>query len=165
MEKSSWLHLFHHSMKTEVMLSFPYRIFFVTILWTNLYWNDCSFVSQTTWNVPEKMSAQFIWPFGKRSYSALTMSVRPSVCLSVRPSFPDFLQHALRYQFETWYLHSVGGTTSRVWVSFQLGHFNLLYSQNLVKLISCNHGLINQAKSFKLFHMFWYIDFKLREYI
>ena len=56
----------------------------------------------------------------------------PSVCPSVRPSvrvFRTFLQHALRYQFETWYIHSVGGTTCRVWVASQLGHFDLVYSQ------------------------------------
>ena len=40
---------------------------------------------------------------------------RGDVRLSVRPSFPDFFQHALRYQFETWlYMHSVVGTTCRV---------------------------------------------------
>ena len=59
-------------------------------------------------------------------------SVRLSVCPSVRPSvhvFRTFLQHALRYQFETWYIHSIGGTTCRVWVASQLGHFDLVYSQ------------------------------------
>ena len=63
-------------------------------------------------------------------------NVRPSVCpsvrLSVRPSvrvFRTFLQHALRNQFETWYIHSVGGTTCRVSVASQLGHFDLVYSQ------------------------------------
>ena len=59
-------------------------------------------------------------------------SVLLSVCPSVRPSvcvFRTFLQHALRYQFETWYIHSVGGTTCRVWVASQLGHFDLVYSQ------------------------------------
>ena len=59
-------------------------------------------------------------------------NVRPSVCTSVRPSvrvFRTFLQHALRYQFETWHIHSVGGTTCRVWVAWQLGHFDLVYSQ------------------------------------
>ena len=43
--------------------------------------------------------------------------IMPWQCLSVRPSvrvFRTFLQHALRYQFETWYIHSVGGTTCRV---------------------------------------------------
>ena len=56
----------------------------------------------------------------------------PSVCPSVRPFvrvFRTFFQHALRYQFETWYMHSVGGTTCRVWVSSQLSHFDLVYSQ------------------------------------
>ena len=53
-------------------------------------------------------------------------------CPSVRPSvrvFRTFFQRALRYQFETWYMHLVGGTTCRVWVSSQLGHFDLVYSQ------------------------------------
>ena len=56
----------------------------------------------------------------------------PSVCPSVRPSvrvFRTFFQRALRYRFETWYMHSVGGTTCRVWVSSQLGQFDLVYSQ------------------------------------
>ena len=41
-------------------------------------------------------------------------------CPSVRPSvrvIRTFLQHALRYQFETWYIHSVGGMTCWVWVA------------------------------------------------
>ena len=44
-------------------------------------------------------------------------NVRPSV----RLRFPAFFQRALRYQFETWYRHSVGGTTYWVLVSSQLG--------------------------------------------
>ena len=55
------------------------------------------------------------------TYYAVAMSVRPSVRLSVRPSvhpsvrvFLTFFQHALRYQFETWYIHLVGDTTCRV---------------------------------------------------
>ena len=76
------------------------------------------------------------------------MSVRPSVRPSVRV-FRTFLQHALRYQFETWFIHSVGGTTCQVWVASQLGHFDLVYSQKQVKPIFCNHGLINKDKFFK----------------
>ena len=77
----------------------------------------------------------FIRPFEKRDVLCrgnVRPSVCPSVCPSVRPSvrvFRTFLQHALRYQFETWYIHSVGGTTCRVWVASQLGHFDLVYSQ------------------------------------
>ena len=58
----------------------------------------------------------FIRPFEKRTYYAMAMSVRLSVRPSVRPSeFSGlFFQRALRYQFETWYMHSVGGTTCRV---------------------------------------------------
>ena len=40
-----------------------------------------------------------------------------------------FFLHVLRYQFETWYLHAVGGATRQVRVSYQSGHFDLLYSQ------------------------------------
>ena len=75
-----------------------------------------------------RLSHLFIRPFEKRTYYAVAMSVRPSVCPSVRV-FRTFLQHALRYQFETWYIHSVGGTTCRVWVASQLGHFDLVNSQ------------------------------------
>ena len=77
----------------------------------------------------------FIRPFEKRDVLCRG-NVRPSVRLPVRPSvrpsvrvFRTFLQHALRYQCETWYIHSVGGTTCRVWVASQLGHFDLVYSQ------------------------------------
>ena len=70
----------------------------------------------------------FIRPFEKRTYYAVAMSVRPSVRPSVRV-FRTFLQHALRYQFETWYIHPVGGTTCRIWVGLQLGHLDLVYSQ------------------------------------
>ena len=73
----------------------------------------------------------FIRPFEKRDVLCRG-NVRPSVGPSVRPSvrvFRTFLQHALRYQFETWYMHSVGGTTCRVWVASQLGQFDLVYSQ------------------------------------
>ena len=43
--------------------------------------------------------------------------------------FRDFFLHVLIYQFETWYIYAVGGVTCRVRVSFQSGHFDLLYSQ------------------------------------
>ena len=62
----------------------------------------------------------------------------PSVCPSVRPPvrvFRTFLQHALKYQFETWYIHSVGDTTCRVWVASQLGRFDPVNSQKLVKSV------------------------------
>ena len=75
--------------------------------------------------------AVFIRPFEKRDVLCRG-NVRPSVCPSVCPSvrvFRTFLQHTLRYQFETWYIHSVGGTTCRVWVASQLSHFDLVYSQ------------------------------------
>ena len=49
--------------------------------------------------------------------------------------FGAFFLHVLRYQFETLYIHAVGGVTRQGQVSFQLGHFDLLYSQNEVKVI------------------------------
>ena len=43
--------------------------------------------------------------------------------------FRAFFLHVFRYQFETWYIHAVGGVTRQGQVSFQSGHFDLLYSQ------------------------------------
>ena len=73
----------------------------------------------------------FIRPFQKRTYYvrptvrlSVCLSVRLSVCPpSVRQSSLDFFQHALRCQFETWYMHSVGGTTWRVWIVITIGSF------------------------------------------
>ena len=70
----------------------------------------------------------FMRPFEKRSYYAVAMSIRPSVLLSFRPSFRTSYQYDLRYQFQTWNIHSVGGTTCRVWVSSKSSHSDLLYS-------------------------------------
>ena len=38
--------------------------------------------------------------------------------------FRAFFLHFLRYQFETWYIHAVGGVTRQVRFSFQWGHFD-----------------------------------------
>ena len=43
--------------------------------------------------------------------------------------FRALFLHILRYQFETRYIHAVGDVTCQVRVSFQSGHFDLLYSQ------------------------------------
>ena len=111
-------------------------------------WRLCDFnYLYTVYSVP----VVFIRLFEKRSYYAVAMSARPSVRPSVRV-FRIFLQHALRSQFETWYIHSVGGTTCRIWVASKLGHFDLVYSQKMVKPIFCNHGLINQYNSSNLVH-------------
>ena len=104
--------------------------------WTNISLNENSLM---TFTMPTDIMPLLVFvykhlfifiipPFEKRTYYAMAMSVRPSVLPSVRV-FRTFFQHALRYQFETWYMHSVGGTTCRVWVSSQLGHFDLVYSQ------------------------------------
>ena len=73
----------------------------------------------------------FIRPFENYTPIWKTGRIMPWQCPSVRPSAFSglFFQHALRYQFETWYIHSVGGTTCWVWVASQLGHFDLVYSQ------------------------------------
>ena len=75
---------------------------------------------------------------------AMSVRVCPSVCVSW-----TFLQHVLIYQFEAWYIHSVGWRTCQIWVSSQLVHFDLVSSQKYIKHIFCNHGLINQDKFFK----------------
>ena len=64
---------------------------------------------------------------------SVRLSVRLSVRPSVRPCFPD----ALRYQFEIWYMHSVGGTTCRVWVASQL----------LVPIFSCDQAALQRVFS------------------
>ena len=54
---------------------------------------------------------------------------------SQRKVFWIFFQHALRYQFETWYIHLVGSATHQVRVSSQSGHPDILYSQEWVNVI------------------------------
>ena len=49
--------------------------------------------------------------------------------------FQAFFLHALRYQFQIWYTHLVGGVTRQVRVSFQSRHFALLYSQKEVNFL------------------------------
>ena len=49
--------------------------------------------------------------------------------LPASEKFSGLFVHVLRYQFETWYIHLVGGVTCQVRVSFQSGHFDLFYSQ------------------------------------
>ena len=97
-----WIWIFHNIMTTVVLT--------IYVKWTHIY-------------VPF---------FIIRPFEKLDVLCRGNIRPSVRPSvrvFRTFLQHALRYQFETWYIHSVGGTTCRVWVASQLGHFDLVYSQ------------------------------------
>ena len=75
-----------------------------------------------------------------------------SIRLTVRPSvrvFRTFLQHALRYQFETWYIQSVGGTTCRVSFCITVGSLWPSLQPKIGKTHFCNHGLINQDKFFK----------------
>ena len=67
-----------------------------------------------------------IHPFGKRSYytTCISMSDRPSEISGLLSC-----NILWKYQFDTWYVHSLGGTTSRVWVSSESGHFDLLYTK------------------------------------
>ena len=62
---------------------------------------------------------------------------------SQRKVFWTFNQHALRYQFETWYIHLVGSATHQVRVSSQSGHLDLLYSQEWVNVIFFIYGIKN----------------------
>ena len=48
---------------------------------------------------------------------------------SQRKVFRTFFVDVVRYQFATWQIHLVGGVTRQVRVSFQSGHFDLLYRQ------------------------------------
>ena len=60
--------------------------------------------------------------------------------------------HPLRYQFETWYIHSVGGTTCRVWVSVQLGQFILFAAKSR----SNSFFAIMASQTRQILHI-WYI--------
>ena len=66
--------------------------------------------------------------------------------------FRTFFVHVVRYQFETWHIHPVGGVTRQIRVSFQSGHFDLLYSQNRSKSFICIHGFKNYIEASDLVH-------------
>ena len=66
---------------------------------------------------------------------------------SQRKVFWTFFQHALRYQFETWYIHLVGSATHQLRVSSQPGHPDLLKSQEWVNVIFLPWWL-HQMKTF-----------------
>ena len=95
-------------------------------------------------------------PFPHRFYTPgwKTVRIMPWQCPSVRPSVRPSAFSGLFFNM-LWDInlklgiHSVGGTTCRVWVASQLGKFDLVYSQKWVRPIFCNHGLINQDKFFK----------------
>ena len=79
------------------------------------------------------------WPSGGQKHSEGVVSRAPSQ----RKVFWTFYQHALRYQFETWYIHLVGSATHQVRVSSQSGHHDLLYSQEWVNVIFFIYGIKN----------------------
>ena len=83
-----------------------------------------------------------IWPSGGQKHSEGVVSRAPSQ----RKVFWTFYQHALRYQFETWYIHLVGSATHQVKVSSQSGHRDLLYSQEWVNIIFFIYGIKNYIK-------------------
>ena len=66
--------------------------------------------------------------------------------------FRAFFQHVLRYQFETWSIHAVGGVTRQVRVSFQSGHLTYFTAQNRSKSFICIHGLKNHLEASDLVH-------------
>ena len=74
------------------------------------------------------------WPSGGQKHSEGGVSRAPSQ----RKKFLDFFQHALRCQFETWYIHLVGSATHQGRVSSQSGHPDLLYSQEWFDVIFLN---------------------------
>ena len=78
-------------------------------------------------------------PLADKNHSEGVVSRAPSQ----RKVFWTFYQHALRYQFETWYIHLVGSATHQVRVSSQSGHLDLLYSQEWVNVIFFIYGIKN----------------------
>ena len=103
---------------------------FARIFTYRTFQRHCDHIHEVIWTITVSFYDLCAWLF---LYARLKNGrIMPWQCPSVRPSvrvFRTFLQHALRYQFETWYIHLVGGTTYRVRVASQLGHFDLVYSQ------------------------------------
>ena len=64
------------------------------------------------------------WPSGGQKHLKGGVTRAPSQ----RKVFRTFFVHVVRYQFETWHIHLVGGVTRQVRVSFQSGHVDLFYS-------------------------------------
>ena len=118
--KRIWIKKNTHT-KTAIQNFHPSKLLFYEVVQKALSRNKptCGLISvqyhyTLAWNLVFHFI--FIRPFEKWTYYAMAMSVCPSVCPSVRV-FRTFCQHALRYQFETWCMYSVGGTTCRVWVA------------------------------------------------
>ena len=120
------------------MVIFPVLVLF-WLSETGLIWGFQAFSGNPSRKWPEILHADVSWPLLELIRLCLqfvgfytpvwkTGRIMPWRCPSVR-IFRAFLQHALRYQFETWYIHSVGSMTCRVWFASQLGHFDLVYSQ------------------------------------
>ena len=65
------------------------------------------------------------WPSGGQKHLKGGVTRAPSQW----KVFRTFFVHVWRYQFETWHIHLVGGVTRQVRVSFQSGHFDILYIQ------------------------------------
>ena len=111
-------------------INFRHRLMF---LW------ECLLRQQMSWPVgdsnPRHGFSSWLgncWPSGRKKNTQKGELSRASRQWKV---FWTFFLHVLRYQFETWYIHLVGSATDQVTVSSQLGHYDLLYSQERVRVI------------------------------
>ena len=134
-ETGPWLPIEYHSQMAFTLLPVHRRVFSCLL---HTKWITCLYMTGKLSRGWDNMAASLqatlsnTFLYARLKNGRIMLWQCPSVCPSVRPSvrvFRTFFQRALRYQFETWYMHSVGGTTYRVWVSSQLGHFDLVYSQ------------------------------------
>ena len=66
--------------------------------------------------------------------------------------FRTFLVHVVRYQFEIWHIHLVGGVKRQVRVSFQSGHLTYFTAKNRSKSFICIHGFKNYIEASDLVH-------------
>ena len=99
----------------------------------------------------------FIRPFKSLSFYVVAMSTRPSVCPSVRLfDFSGFYQFALRYQFETWYIHLVSWYISS---ALHIYSHNFLFFAYILLTINASFAFYVVFQT--IFYMFWDTDFTL----
>ena len=85
------------------------------------------------------------WPSGGQKHLKGGVTRAPSQW----KVFRNFFVHVLRYQFETWHLHLVGGVTRQVWVSFQSGHLTYFTAKKRSKSFICINGLKKSYRGFR----------------
>ena len=109
-------------------------------------WNGWSKMATTSTNIGSILV--FINHFSLLFYTPIWKNGRimPWRCSSVRPSFPDFFQHALEYPFLILYIHSLSSMAHRVWVLLQSGHFVPTLRLKVEQILFCFIFMASQIK-------------------